>query len=351
MSSSTFVGTRAFALRGTLLDSAAVQKLSECTSLEEFVNRLRGTPYSDALAGLTPPFSARRLELAFRERLAQVHYSIMATAGKFSILELYYLRHIAWDMKVALKSRALSRPYEETQEYLDMKAEALVGRRDLIVKVLSARDVNEAVSMLSGTEFHADAVKSLAAFASKEDVRFFDLYIDHAALTQISKEYDTNYRVYSSPRATDIAGVSDMVSLDIDTYNALAVLRSKLWGLPEQEVRDLIVVPTYRIPLVTLTRMAGAESTVEAVKLLEPVYPFASQGATGDEQLIDTVEESFIKEMKSTASRAFIWQGLSPGIALALVKLLEFEVSNLAAIAIGVEAHIDPKNILAKLRL
>lgn len=345
------MGTRAFALRGTLLDPASVLKLSECTSLEELVNRLRGTPYGESLGSVVAPFTARRLELAFRERLAEVHHSIMATAGRFSILELYYLRHIAWDLKVALKARALGRSYDETAEYLDMKAEALVGRRDLIVKVLSAKDANEAVSMLSGSEFHEDAAKSLAAFTSKGEVRFFDIYIDHAVLTQISKEYATNYRLYASPRATDVAGVEDMVSLDIDAYNALTVLRSKLWGLPEQEARELIITPTYRIPVAALTRMVSAESTADAVKLLESIYPSSSQGATGDEQLIDAAEESLTREMRNTASKAFIWQGLSPGTALALVKLLEFEVSNLAAIAIGVEAHIDPKNILSKLRL
>jgi V/A-type H+-transporting ATPase subunit C len=264
---------------------------------------------------------------------------------------MYYLRHIAWDLKIALKSRALGKSYEETAEYLDMKAEALAGRRDLIVKVLSAKDVTEAVSMLSGTEFHEDASKSLAAFVSKGDVRFFDIYIDHAVLQQISKEYATNYKVYSSPRATDVAGVGDIVSLDIDSYNALSILRSKLWGLPEQDVKELIITPTYRVPIATLNRVVGTESISEAAKLLESAYPLSAQGAIGDEQLIDSIEEGFTKEMKSTASKAFVWQGLSPGTALALVKLLEFEVGNLAAIAIGVEAHIEPKNILSKLRL
>lgn len=347
----TFVGTRAFALRGTLLDPSSVQKLAESTTLEELVNRLRGTPYGEALSGLTPPYSARKLELSLRERLVEVHHSIMATAGKFSVLELYYLRHIAWDLKIALKSRALGRSNEETTEYLDMKAEALAGRRDLILKVLSAKDAAEAVSMLSGTEFHDDAAKSLSAFSTKGDVRFFDIYIDHAVLTQISKEYAANYRVYASPRATDVAGVGDMVSLDVDAYNALAVLRSKLWGLAEQEVRELIITPTYKVPMATLARMVGSESASEATKLLESAYPIPTQGVVSDEQLIDAVEEGFARKMKSTASKAFVWQGLSPGTALALVKLLEFEVSNLAAIAIGVEAHIDPKNILSSLRL
>jgi V/A-type H+/Na+-transporting ATPase subunit C len=319
--------------------------------LEELVNRLRGTPYGDTLSGLAPPFSARKLELSFRERLADVHHSIMASAGKFSILELYYLRNIAWDMKLALKSRALGRSYEETAEYVDMKAESLVGRRDLIVRVLSAKDAAEAVSMLSGTEFQEDAAKALASFSAKGEVRFFDLYIDHAVLTQISKEYAANYRVYASPRATDVAGVGDMVSLDVDSYNALTVLRSKLWGLPEQEVKELIITPTYKVPMATLTRMIASESTPEAAKLIESAYPTAAQAAESDEQLIDSVEEGFARRMKSTASKAFVWQGLSPGTALALVKLLEFEVGNLAAIAIGVEARIDPKSILSSLRL
>ncbi len=334
-----------------MIESSAVQKLAESTSLDELVNRLRGTPYAGPLSGLVPPFTARRLELAFRERLATVHHSIMATAGKYSILELYYLRQIAWDLKVALKARALDKTYEETVEFLDMKAEALVGRRDLIVKVLSAKDVNEAVSFLSGTEFYSDAQKALASFASKREVRFFDIYIDHAVLSQISKEYATNYRVYASPKATDVGGVGAMVSLDVDAYNALSVLRSRLWGLPEQEGRDLIITPTYRVPSSTLVRMLGAESTVEAARLLESVYPISSQVPAGDEQLIDFVEDRFTTQMKQTAAKAFIWQGLSPGAALALVKLLEFEVGNLAAIAIGVEAGIDPKTVLSKLKL
>lgn len=351
MSSGTYVGTKAYALRGTLLDRDTVQKLAECTSLDELVNRLRGTPYSEVLSGLTQPFSARRLELAFRERLAEVGHSIMASAGKYGILELYYLKQIAWDLKTALKAKALNRTYEETVEYIDMKAEELVGRRDLIVRVLSAKDVNEAVSLLSGTEFFDDAQKALSSFSSRGEVRFFDIYLDHAVLTAISKEYAAKFRIYSSPRATDVGGVEDIVTNDVDAYNVLSLLRSKLWGLPEQEISDLVITPTYRVPSALLARMVGAESTAEAVKLLEPVYPLQHQTAAGDEELIDAVEDAFTVAMRQSATKAFVWQGLSPGVALALMKLLEFEVGNIAAIAIGVEAGMDPKRILSKLRI
>jgi V/A-type H+/Na+-transporting ATPase subunit C len=349
MSSRTYVGTKAFALRGTLLDGPGVQKMAESTSLEELVNRLKGTAYAPFLSNLTPPFNARKLELALRERLAVVHHSITQGGGRYGILELYYLKNIAWDLKQTLKAKALNRSYEDTVEYLDMKAEELVGRRDLIIKVLSAKDVNEAVTMLSGTEFFGDVEKALASYSSKGEIRFFDIYIDHAVLSGISREYSLNPRLYAA-KAGDVNGVSEMVAIDVDSYNVLAVLRGKLWGLSESEMQELMI-PARRVSVQILTSMAGADSVSEAVKLIESSYKFLLQGAQTDEDLIDLVEDGFTKRMKETATLAFVWQGLSPGTILALIKLLEFEVSNLAAVAIGVEAGMDTKKILSKLRV
>jgi V/A-type H+-transporting ATPase subunit C len=345
------LGTKAFALRGTLLDRGIVQKLTEAVSLEELVNRLRSTPYSDSLSSLSPPFTARRLELAFRERLAEVHHSVVVGTAKYRILELYYLRHITWDLKVALRSKALNKPYDETLDYLDMRAEELVGRRDLLIRVLLARDINEAVSLLSGTEFSADVEKALSSFSSKKEVRFFDIFIDHAVLSAISKEYSANYKIYASSRATDVAGVGDIVANDIDAYNVLSVLRSKLWGLPESEARSLLILPTYRVTSTVLERMVSADSVSEAVKLAGRIYTTSGRSRGDEERAINKVEDGFTADMRSTAEKAFVWQGLGPGTALALVRLLEFEVSDLAAIAIGVEARIDPRTILAKLRI
>ena len=344
------MGTKAFALRGTLLDAPTVQKLAEASSLDELVNRLKSTNYSEVLSNLQTPYSARKVELALRERLAYVHHSVTQGAGRYGILQLYYLKNIAWDLKLALKAKALGRSYEETVEYLDMKAEELVGRRDLIIKVMSARDINEAVTMLSGSEFFSDVEKALAGYSSRGEIRLFDVYIDHAVLSAISKEYSLNPRLYAS-RSANVNGVGEMVSTDIDAYNVLSVLRAKLWGLRESEIQELVITPAKRVSVAALSSMASSDSVSEGVKLIESQYRFPIQAAPTDEELIDIVEDGFAKRMKETATLAFVWQGLSPGTILALVKLLEFEVSNLAAIAIGVEAGMDPRKILSKLRL
>jgi V/A-type H+/Na+-transporting ATPase subunit C len=349
LSSRIYVGTKAFALRGSLLDAGTVQKLAEASTLEELVNRLRGTPYSEVLSGLSAPYSSRRIELALRERMAQVHHAIMQGAGRYRILQLYYLRNIAWDLKLALKAKALNRSYEETSEYIDMKAEELVGRRDLLIKVLSARDINEAVTLLSGTEFFADVERALASYSARGEVRLFDVYIDHAVLSSISKEYSLNPRLYTKPSSAN--GVEDIVALDVDAFNVLSVLRAKLWGLRESEVQELMITPPKRVSAATLASMGASESVVEAVKLIENQYRFQVQGSQNDEEVIDVVEDGFAKKLRETATLAFVWQGLSPGTILAFLKLMEFEIGNIAAIAIGVESGIEARKILSKLKL
>jgi V/A-type H+-transporting ATPase subunit C len=349
MSSKTYIGTRAAALKGTLLDAGTLEKLAEAQSLDELVNRLRSTPYATALGKLQPPLTARKLELALRERLADAQFLLTRAAGKYDVIKLYFLKSVSWDLKSALKAKALGRSYEESMEYLDMHSEELLGRRDLIVKVLSAKDLQEAASLLSGTEFGRDVESAVAAFNARGEVRFFDIYIDHTVLSKIAKAYSSNSKLYSSGRGADVAGIGDMVSLDIDAYNILSVLRAKLWGLSEAETRALIVTPTFRAQMQLLQRMASTESTTEAAKLVEGLYGIP-QLTGGGEQAIDEIEDALEKESASMAKAAFVWQGLGPADALAVVKLIEFEVGNLAAIAIGVEAHLPPKNVISKLR-
>jgi len=345
----TYIGTRASAQRGTLLDKASIEKLAESATLEELLNRLKATPYSDALSNLVPPLTARKLELALRKRLDKAHYDLMKTAGEYRLIQLYYLRHIAWDLKSVLKSKALGKSYDESIEYLDMKAEELVGRRELIVKVLSASNLQEGVALLSGTEFHADIEKAVASFSASGEVRFFDIYVDHAVLTGISNAYSSESKLYSSSRAVDVAGIGEIVAIDVDAYNVVSVLRAKLWGLPIQEIRDLLVTPAFRVSTSVLMKMIGSESVPDALKQIEQIYPTKVEGQTNDEELVHAVEEEFTNRMKATLTKTFTWQKLGPAYALALIKLLEFEVNNLAAIAIGVEAGIEPKKILSKL--
>ncbi len=360
MSKSIYVGTTAAALKGTLLSRDAVEKLAESRTLEELVNRLKGTPYSDVISKVSAPYTARWLELAFRERLADAHFLIMTLAKEYDLISLYYLKRVAWDLKSVLKSKALGRGTEESMEYLTMHAEELIGRRELIVRILSANDIKDVPSLLRGTEFSEDIAAAVALFTAKKEIGIFDLYIDHAVLSRIATKYFSKPKLYSSSRAVDVAGVGAMVALDINSYNVLSILRAKSCRLSEEEVRDLVVTPPPGARLANVHGMIATESLGEAVteklgeavKLLRGVVPAFPQSVGSDPGVVDSIEDFedfFEAESIKVASKAFMWQGFGVATALALTKLLEFEVMNLAGIAIGIETGMDAKVVLSKL--
>jgi V/A-type H+-transporting ATPase subunit C len=170
-------------------------------------------------------------------------------------------------------------------------------------------------------------------------------------LTGISEAYSAESKLYSSSRAVDVAGIGEIVAIDIDAYNVMSVLRAKLWGLPSQEIRNLLITPAFRVPTSVLMKMIGSDSVSDAVKQIQQIYPTRMEGQTNDEELIDAVEEAFTNRMKATLAKTFAWQKLGPAYALAMIKLLEIEVNNLAAIAVGVEVQMSPKDIMNRLSL
>jgi V/A-type H+/Na+-transporting ATPase subunit C len=343
----TFTGARSFALKGSLLPNASLETLAESSSLDELVNRLKGTPYAEAVSKLQPPYSAHRLELALRERLADVHYSLMKTAKDPDLLEVYYLRNIAWNLKIALKAKALGRGYDETMTYIDLHSEELAGRRDLIARVLSSKDLQEATALLEGTEFGKDVAKAATAFATSREPRVFDLYVDHALFSRIAETFAAKEKSSTG----EIATVRDLVAIDVDSYNVLALLRSKLWGVQASESRGLLILPPFNVSLPRLQRIVNTESVAESLGALEGTYRIGWPSGGGDDVVVSALEEGFVQLSKKTARRAFLWQGFTLSTVLALVKLVEFEVQNLAAIAFGVEAGVPTKQILSSLRL
>ncbi len=342
-----FTGARSFALKGALLTTNSLETLAESRSLEELVNRLKATPYTDAASKLQPPYAARKLELALRERLADVHYSLSKTSKDTDLLELYYMRNIAWNLKIALKAKALDRGYEETMSYVDLHSEELLGRRDLIARVLSSKDLQEATELLMGTEFGKDIAKATATFATNREARIFDLYVDHALFSKIAETFSAKSKSYSKG---DIATVRDLVAIDIDSYNVLALLRAKLWGIQPSESKALLILPAFDVSLPRLQRIANAESISESITALEGTYGISLPSNVGDEAMVGALEESFSQLSRRTARRAFLWQGFGLSTVLGLIKLLEFEVRSLAAIAFGVEAAIPSKEIISSLK-
>jgi V/A-type H+/Na+-transporting ATPase subunit C len=331
----------AHSLRGKMLSKSELQTLAESRDIEELVTRMKNTVYLDALAKLTRPFTAEKVEGALREYLVNQHTKMVNIANGSAILNAYFVRHITWNLKIILKGKAMGRTYEELLPKINLRAEELVGRRDLMVKALVAKDFDEAVNSLAGSEFGEDAKKAAQSYKEKGDVRVFDTYLDHAFYKSLDRAV-----VFESK----LQDAQKLVGIDIDAYNVLAVLRGKYWGLSPADVADLIVTTTTKVSKDTLQKMINTEKIQEAIgELAATTYKdVIPRSAANDIDVIMQLEAGFEKEALKRIMNSFRTVFTIANL-LASLKLMGYEIRNLAAIAAGVEQKISADKIMASL--
>jgi V/A-type H+/Na+-transporting ATPase subunit C len=331
----------AHSLRGKMLSKSELQTLAESRDIEELVTRMKNTVYLDALAKLTRPFTAEKVEGALREYLVNQHAKMVNIANGSAILNAYFVRHITWNLKIILKGKAMGRTYEELLPKINLRAEELVGRRDLVVKALVAKDFDEAVNSLTGSEFGEDAKKAAQSYKEKGDVRVFDTYLDHAFYKSLDRAV-----VFESK----LQDAQKLVGIDIDAYNVLAVLRGKYWGLSPADVTDLIVTTTTKVSKDTLQKMINTEKIQEAIgELAATTYKdLIPRSAANDIDAIMQLEAGFEKEALKRIMNSFRTVFTIANL-LASLKLMGYEIRNLAAIAAGVEQKISADKIMASL--
>jgi V/A-type H+-transporting ATPase subunit C len=324
-----------------MLSKNELHTLAESRDIDELVTRMKNTVYLDALAKLPKPYTAEKAESALREYLVNVNAKLVNISGGSGVLSAYFTKHIIWNLKLILKGKALGKSYEELLPKINLRAEELVGRRDLVVKALVAQDLDEAVSVLSGSEFFEQASKAAAAYKEKGDLRLFDIYLDHVFFKTLDKA------MKSEAQDPDIKRV---VSVDIDAYSVLAVLRGKYWGLSTTDINDLIVTTTPKVTRETLQKMMNTEKISEAAaELADTVYrEIIPQNVSDDIDIIMQLEAGFegigLKRVISAFRSVF-----SVAIMLAALKLIMIEIRNLSAIISGVEQKVPHDMIVSKL--
>ena len=331
----------AHGMKGRMLTKNELQTLAEARDIEELVTRMKNTVYLDVLSKLTKPYTAEKIEGALRENLVNNHVKMVSIAGGSGVLNAYFVKYITWNLKLILKGKALGKSYEELVPKINLRAEELVGRRDTVVKALVAKNLEEAVAALAGSEFGEDAAKAAAAYKDKGDLRLFDIYIDHVFYHDLGRALTIESQ---SPE------VKNIVAVDIDSYNILAVLRGKYWNLSQNDIDDLIVATTSKVPRDMLQKMINIEKVSEAItELGNTVYKdIIPQSATDDINAIMQLEASFeslqLKKVISSFRTMF-----SVGNMVAALKLMMIEVRNLAAIAAGIEQKVPTESIMTNL--
>ena len=338
MSSKVFASIKSYSKKGRLLEKSELQTLAESRDLDELVTRIKNTVYVNAMYEVTKPYTAEKIELALRSHLADIHNSIAKTAGS-TVLDAYFLKFMTWNLKLILKGKVLGKSQKEIEPHINLHAEELIKQRDIILKALLAKDLEETVSSLSGTVFGEYIAKAVAIYNDTKNIQVFDTYFDKILIRQLN----------GALKKSGDKDLSRPVSMDIDFYNLLSVLRGKFWKLNEQQIQDLIVIYTASTPADLIGRMIAAPAVRDALnELTNTSYRELISQSENDIDAISEFEHAFemaiFRKAKNTFTRMF-----SNATSIGITKLTAFEVRNIGSIAYAVEQKIPVQTTISKL--
>jgi len=336
-----YASVKTYSKKGKLLKKADFQTLAESRDLDELITRIKNTIYGDAVSEVQKPYTSQKIENALREHLADVHYSIAKTSGDKSIFNAYYMKFIISNLKSILKGKVLGKSQEEIEAHVNLHAEELIKKRDIVIKALVAKDLEETVANLSSGPFGEEIAKAATLYNDKKNIQIFDLYFDKILYQHLG-------RAMKNSREPEVAR---LIGRDIDFYNLLSVIRGKFWGLEEDQIQDLIVSVSASASRELLGRMISAVSIRDAFnELTSTKYKDLVPESENELDMIAEFERAFELEIYQSALRSFS-KMFSFATIIGITKLTAYEVRNLAAIAYAVEQKILPEITMSKLIL
>ena len=339
-SKNVYASVKAYSKRGKLLTKADFQTLAESRDLEELMTRIKNTVYNDAVADVQKPYTSQSIESALRSQLADIHYSIAKTSGNSGVLDAYYMKFIVSNLKLILKGKVLGKSQEELETHINLHAEELIKQRDVVVKALVAKDLEEAVASLNSVQFGDEIAKAAALYNEKKNIQIFDTYFDKILFQYLSGAMKN----YADKEATKL------VAMDIDFYNILSTIRGKFWGLQEDQIQDLII-STGPSGKELLGRMMAAGSVRDAFNELSSTkYKELIPQSENELDAVAEFERAFEMMIYRTSLRSFT-KMFSFATIVGITKLTAFEVRNLAAIAFAIEQKIPTETTMSKLIL
>ncbi len=339
-SKNVYASVKSYSKRGKLLKKSDFQTLAESRDLDELVTRIKNTIYGDSITDVRKPYTSHGIESALRAHLADTHYSIAKTSANSGVLDAYYMKFIVSNLKSILKGKVLGKSQEEIETHINLHAEELIKQRDIVIKALVAKDLEEAVASLNSVQFGEEIVKAAALYSEKKNIQIFDTYFDKILIQHLASAMKN----YADKDSTKIVG------MDVDFYNILSVIRGKFWGLQEEQIHDLIVSQT-PIAKELLGRMISSATIRDAFnELSNTKYKSLIPQTENELDAIAEFERAFEIAIYKTALRSFT-KMFSFATIVGITKLTGFEVRNLAAIAFAVEQKIPVEITMSKLIL
>lgn len=332
-----FAGVKSYSIKGKLMTKKDLQTLSESRDLDELVTRIKNTTYNDAISKVQKPYTTQKIELALRDRQADLHHTMMQASGGSNVMFAYYLKFILKNLKIILKGKILGRPQSEIESMISLHPEELIKERDIVLKALVAKDFEEAASVLKGIGIGEEIEQMYSLYNERKQIQVLDMYFDKFFYENLGR----------TMKSSGDFSLHSVCGIEIDYYNIMSILRGKFWNLDENQLQHLIVSNASSESREMFTKMISADSLKSALNELLSTH-YKGMVPQDENDAISKFENSFERKIYNTMNSQFV-RIFGFSTIVAIVRLLDFEVRNLSAITYAVEQKIPSDTVMSKI--
>lgn len=201
-----------------LLDQIKIERMVEADSAEDVMKILQETEYSRSIPSGTRP---EDFEDVLSSELTTVYADINNKIKDPAIIALLALRYDYQNLKTLLKAEALGEEME-----LDLSDMGTISGQELKseFETGSLKD--------AGVHFQAAADKARDEFSKTQDPQQMDFILDRAYYARISELLND---------LKDVDMIQDYVRYQIDSYNLLALMRTRKQEKDPRFIHDVVV--------------------------------------------------------------------------------------------------------------
>jgi vacuolar-type H+-ATPase subunit C/Vma6 len=330
---------KVFYHRGQLLRRATYHRLAESSGMAELIRRLVALPFfrpviTDRFGVTARELEARlqRLVLSFCFKMAELTQTAMR-----DFLHAYLSRPAFTTLTALLKARLIPRiqapPISDAEKHVWRS----IGHTQLLNAVQRTRNVQELQHAVRGASAFRDLVEDAVSLYWRLGVT--SMVDASAAKVYYAHVLDAMDRL-SPPDRSD---ARRPIELEIDRYNAMAVIRGKSWGMTAPTIRAALIPHATRLTGKVLEQVM--DSTI--ADALHVIVGVLLPERTPEVVTVPTLEMA-LKRLETRACwRMLMKTPFTAAQILAVIKLRLVENANLLAVIYGVESKMDADQILA----
>ena len=312
----TYATVKAYSLKGKLLSKKIFQTLAESRNLDEFASRLNSTSYSDYIRKIPKPYTSNNIEISFRGKQAELYYMMMSSVGGSNLLMAYYYKFIFKNLKNILKGKILGKTQSQIESTIGLRAEELIQRRDVTLKALTSKNIEEVISNFKSYNFGNDVEKAIMLYNDIGEIGVIDTYLDKILYQNLA----------DSIKSKADLNLLKLFGTELDLYNITNIVRGKFWNLDEQSINDLLVSHTSSTSDELLSKMISAENLKSSfMELTKTKFSDIIPSEADDIVMINEFERKFDLFLYNSLLKEFA-NMFKLSTVVSVVRLYDYEI-------------------------